>query len=256
MPLITFTSDFGLTDHYTAAVKAKLYSGIPSLQVIDISHEIDNFNIAHASFVLRSIYRDFPDNSIHLIAVGSSSASEDCIAVHLDNHYFLSSDNGIISLLTEREPDRIIKLEYLKPTNFVARDILAPAAVAIANGKELTEMGTKVSEMQRKLPRQLKANKRLIAGNVIHVDHYGNLITNIDRFTFEVLSKNSDFEVIFGRERFDSIHDTYYDVDYGECVLFFNSLQLLEISINQGSAAQLLGLQYDSPVQILFDKNS
>lgn len=255
MPLITFTSDFGLTDHYTAAVKAKLYAGNTSLQVIDISHEIDNFNIAHASFVLRSVYRDFPDDSIHLIAVGASSAYEECIAVYLDKHFFLGANNGIISLLNEREPELLVKLEQSRVSTFVARDVLAPAAVAIANGKKLTELGTKIPEMKRKLPRQLKANKQLISGNVIQVDHYGNLITNIDRFTFEVLSKDTPFRIHFGREQFDCIHETYYDVEYGECALFFNSQQMLEISINQGSAAQLLGLQYDSPVQVFFDRS-
>ncbi len=255
MPPITFLSDFGSTDHYVAAVKGRIYSANPSLQVIDISHGIENFNIAHASFVLKSVYQDFPDNSIHLIALGASSAQEHCIAVHLDNHFFLGADNGIISLLNDREPEQVVQLSHPRVSTFAARDILAPAAVAIAEGKKLAELGNCLSEMQRKLPRQFKANKQLISGNVIHVDHYGNLITNIDRFTFEVLSKDTSFQVHFGREQFDSIHDTYYDVEYGECALFFNNLQLLEISINHGNAAQLLGLQYDSPVQIHFDRS-
>ncbi len=226
MPLITLTSDFGLTDHYIAAVKAKLYASDPSLAVIDISHEIDKFNIAHASFVLRSVYRDFPEESVHMIAVGASSSYQECIAVRLDKHFFVGPDNGIISLLNDREPAWI--------------------------GQDPVKIGEFKNDMQRKMHRQLKANKKLIAGNVIHMDHYGNLITNIDRFTFDVLSKDASYRIIFGREQFEEIHQCYDDVDFGECALFFNSLQLLEISINQGSAAQLLGLNYDSPVQIHF----
>lgn len=254
MPLITFTSDFGLTDYYIAAVKAKLYTSDPSLQIIDISHQIASFNIAHASFILRSVYKDFPQNTVHLVAVGASSYAEKYIAAQLDNHFFVSADNGIISLLSEQEPQRIVSLSPKTSSTFVAKEILAPAAVALASGKKLEELGEVVHEINRKLPRQLKANKKLISGNVIQVDHYGNLITNIDRFTFEVLSKNIPYEITFGREHFNRIHQAYHDVDYGECSLFFNHLDLLEISINHGSAADLLGLHYDSPVQIHFDR--
>jgi S-adenosyl-L-methionine hydrolase (adenosine-forming) len=254
MPLITFTSDFGLTDYYIAAVKAKLYTSDPSLQIVDISHQIDSFNIAHASFVLRSVYRDFPQNTIHLVAVGASSHAEKYIAVQLDNHFFVSADNGIISLLNEQEPQQIVRLSPKSSSTFVAKEILAPAVAAIASGKKLEELGEVVHEMNRKIPRQLKANKKLISGNVIQVDYYGNLITNIDRFTFEVLSKDTPYEITFGREHFNHIHKAYHDVDYGECSLFFNHLGLLEISINHGSAADLLGLHFDSPVQIHFDR--
>ena len=255
MPLITLTSDFGLTDHYIAAVKAKLYASDPSLTVIDISHKIDNFNIAHASFVLRSVYRDFPEESVHLIAVGASSAFQECIAVRMDKHFFVGPDNGIISLLNDRDPEWIVGLKSNRRSTFAARDVMAPAALALLSGEDPGQLGDPRKDMQRKMHRQLKANKKLIAGNVIHVDHYGNLITNIDRFTFDVLSKDATYRINFGREQFDTIHQCYDDVDFGECALFFNSLQRLEISINQGSATQLLGLSYDSPVHIHFSRS-
>jgi len=255
MPLITFTSDFGLTDYYIAAVKAKLYAGNPSLNIIDISHQIDSFSIAHASFVLRSVYKDFPQDTVHLIAVGASSYAEEYIAVQMDNHYFVSADNGIISLLSEQEPQQIVSLSSAQTSTFAAKDVLAPAAVALASGKSMEEIGEVVHQMNRKIPRQLKANKKGISGNVVHVDHYGNLITNIDRYTFDVLSKDVEYEIVFGREHFFKVNEAYYDVDYGECALFFNHLGLLEISINHGSASDLLGMSYDSPVQIHFKRD-
>lgn len=254
MPLITFMSDFGLTDYYIAAVKARLYTSDSSLQIVDISHQIDSFNLAHASFILRSVYRDFPQNTVHLIAVGASSYAENYIAVQLDNHFFVGADNGIISLLSEQEPQQIIRLSGNTSSTFAAKDVLAPAVAAIASGKKLDEIGELVSSMNRKIPRQLKANKKMISGNVIHVDNYGNLITNIDRYTFEVLSKDIKYEIMLGREHFNYIHQNYFDVDYGECALFFNHQGLLEISINHGSAADLLGLGFDSPVQIRFER--
>lgn len=254
MPMITFMSDFGLTDYYVAAVKAKLYHSDSSLQIVDISHQIDSFNLAHASFVLRSVYRDFPQNTVHIIAVGASSHPEDYVAVQMDNHFFVGADNGIISLLSEQEPQQIIRLSGDKRSTFAAKEILAPAALAIASGKKMEEIGEVVYEMNRKIPRQLKANKKLISGNVIHVDTYGNLITNIDRYTFDVLSKDVKYEITLGREHFYGVQRTYSDVDFGECALFFNHLGLLEISINHGSASDLLGLEFDSPVQIRFER--
>ncbi|MFP4090512.1 MAG: S-adenosyl-l-methionine hydroxide adenosyltransferase family protein [Cyclobacteriaceae bacterium] len=253
MPLVTFTSDFGLTDYYTAAVKAKLYSGNSAVQIIDVSHQIDSFNIAHASYVLGSVYRDFPANSVHLVSVGASSYPQDCVAVLLDDHFFVAADNGLISLLSEREPSLIVRLPTVERSNFLGKDVLAPAAAALSLGKELLELGTKIKEINRKIPRQIKANKKLIAGNVIHIDKYGNAVTNIDQYSFEVLSKEKNYQVVFGREHIPKIHRYYHDVELGECVLFFNDRQLLEISINQGSAAQLLGLRYDSPVYIYFE---
>lgn len=253
MPLITFTSDFGLTDHYTAAVKAKIYSISSNINIIDISHTIDSFNIAHGSFVLKAVYKDFPEYTVHLIAVDAYAENGNYIAVKMDNHYFVSADNGLISLLSSQEPEQIVRLRNTLHTSFSAKEILAPAASLLALGTSLTEVGEAVSDMNRKLPRMLKANRKQIVGNVVQVDHYGNLITNIDQSTFEILSQDKNFSIVFGREVMHRIHHSYHDIESGECFLIFNDLGLLEIGIRQGHAQELLGVTYDSPVQILFD---
>lgn len=253
MPLITFMSDFGLTDHYTAAVKAKIYNISSNIDIIDISHAIDSFNIAHGSFVLKAVYKDFPENTVHLVAVDSFSENGKYIAVKMDNHYFVSADNGLISLLNPQAPEQVVRLHNTLHTSFSAKEILAPAASSLALGASLTEIGEPVSDMNRKLPRMLKANRKQISGNVIQVDHYGNLITNIDRNTFEILSEDKNYSVVFGRESMHHIHHSYHDIESGECFLIFNDLDLLEIGIRQGNAQELLGITYDSPVQVLFD---
>lgn len=253
MPLITFTSDFGLTDHYTAAVKAKIYSISSNIDMIDISHAVDSFNIAHGSFVLKAVYKDFPEYTVHLIAVDAYAENGSYIAVKMDNHYFVSADNGLISLLSHQEPEQIVRLHSTTHTSFSAKEILAPAAAMLALGTPLAEVGETVSGMKRLLPRMLKANKKQMAGNVVHVDHYGNLITNIDRDTFAILSEGKNISIIFGREVMHRIHHAYHEVESGECFLIFNDLGLLEVGIRQGNAQELLGISYDSPVQIIFD---
>ena len=250
MSLITFTSDYGDTDHYVAAVKAVIHRADPQVKVMDICHNIRHFDIAHGAFVLRAVYSELPEGSVHLVAVDSEAHPRRLIAVKLQNHYFLGVDNGLISLLSEADPECAVELDQPRPTTFATRDVLAPAAVALSRGLCIDQLGTKIHQINRKLPRSLRASRKQINGNVIRVNHYGNLITNIDRATFETLSAGCDFQVLFGRERARRIHQAYHDVEMGECVLLFNSLGLLELAINQGSAHDLLGLGYDSPIII------
>ena len=253
MPLITFTSDFGHTDHYTAAVKAKIYTISSDIDIIDICHEIESFNIAHGSFVLKSVFRDFPPSTVHLVAVDSFSDKDNFIAARIEGHYFVSSDNGLLSLISPHTPEQIIRLVNHSSSSFTAKQVLAPVAAALALGEELQNIGESITAMNQKLPRMLKANRKQISGNVIHVDHYGNLITNIDRHAFEVLSEDKSYSIVFGRETVHRVHHSYHDTDSGECFLIFNDLGFLEIGIRQGNAQELLGLGYDSPVQIFFE---
>src|SRR5690606_13858276 len=116
-------------------------------------------------------------------------------------------------------------------------------------------VGTAASEFKRFIDRQVKATRRQITGNVIRVDHYGNLITNIPKQAFDVLSKGRNFTIAFGGEKFRRIHATYNHADQGECFLIFNELQFLEIGIYKGNASELLGLGYDSVVNVVFDES-
>jgi len=256
MSIITFTSDFGTADHYVAAVKARLLSLHADVQFIDISHSIEAFNIAQGSFVLKSVYPDFPKGTVHLVAVDAQSSDQRYIAVKLDGHYFVGADNGLISLLSDQSPDEMVQLkEVVGPSTFTTKEILAPVAIALGQGTELAKLGKPISRIEQKLPRQLKATRQQIVGHVVHVDHYGNLITNIDQTTFQHLQQGVSFRLRFGRETTEQLHQHYHDVDYGEVFLLFNSAGWLEIGINQGNAHELLGLGYDSPIMIQFTRD-
>jgi S-adenosyl-L-methionine hydrolase (adenosine-forming) len=257
MGLITFTSDFGEEDHYVSAVKATMLKAFPGVQIVDVSHRINPFDIAHGAFVIRSVYSDFPPGTIHLIAVDTSYAPDQrFIILKLDDHFFLGPDNGILSLISESDPSAAIMIDVQpeQAGSAPGRDVLGWAAAMLAKGARLEELGYPCNEYTRLLGRQLKATKRQIAGNVIRVDHYGNLITNINREIFRTLHKGRPFLVKFGRETSARIHGFYTSVEPGECFVIFNSLGLMEIGINKGNAAELLGLGYDSPVQINFEE--
>ena len=249
-------SDFGMRDHYVSAVKAKILSVNPSLRIFDISHEIEPFNIAHAAFVLKSVYRDFPKGTIHLISVNSHGEKNNrFLAAKIDEHTFVGPDNGIFNLVCEKEPSMIAELARYEGSHasFPAKNILAKAAAMLASGSGINDVGSYTKDYLRKIDRKFRATKKQISGNVIRVDHYGNLITNIEEEVFKILHKDRSFYIQFGRERAEKINPAYDEVDDGECFVIFNDLGLLEIGINKGNASKLLGLKYDSPINILFD---
>lgn len=259
MAIITFISDFGEQDHYTAAVKARILSSDPSQVIVDISHRIEHFNIAHGSFVLNSVFREFPEGSIHLLGVhATGNLGEAYIAVKLEGHYFVGTDNGMIGLLSEQSPEAIVILgntaeekELARLTTFPTRDVLAPAALRLAKGQAIETLGETTTYFNRMIPRKARATRKLIAGHVIHIDHYGNLITNIERAEFEFLLQDK-FKVQIGREVLYKIQKSYNMVDAGEIFALFNSQGLLEIGINSGNGAELLGMNFDSPITIHF----
>ena len=135
---------------------------------------------------------------------------------------------------------------------FPAKEILAPAAARLASTSDIHELGKGDSDYKKMIPRLSRASKKMISGHVVHVDHYGNLITNIRQADFEVLSKDRTYTVTFGREKMDKVHVHYTDTEDGDCSLVFNEQGFLEIAINKGHAAELLGLDVDSPVNIIF----
>ena len=256
MAIITFMSDFGMSDHYVSAVKAKILSINPGLRIIDISHDVDTFNIAHAAHIIKSIFRDFPKGTIHLISVNDHGEKNNrYLASKIEDHLFVSPDNGVINLISETEPTMMSELfnSDSESNSFPAKNIMAKAAAMLASGSGMNDVGAYTKEYVRRVDRKFRAIKKQISGNVIRVDHYGNLITNIEEEVFNILRKDRKFHVQFGREKAETVNRSYSDVDDGDCFVLFNDLGLLEIGINKGNASKLLGLKYDSPVSIIFD---
>ncbi|MFA0960795.1 S-adenosyl-l-methionine hydroxide adenosyltransferase family protein [Roseivirga sp. BDSF3-8] len=258
MALITFMSDFGTTDHYVAAVKARILRVNPSLQIIDISHQIEHCDMAHGSFVLRSVFRDFPEGSVHLVAVNSLGQPGDVyLAMKLEEHYFVGTDNGLLSLVSDRPPQGVVDLSHFNDAdgNFPVRDVLAEAAAKLASGTPLDTLGPRKEEIKRFTPRHSRATKKQISGHVVRVNHSGNLITNIAWDDFSILSRNKRYSLHFGRESLNRVRNKANEVEGGECYAVFNSLGLLEIGISKGNAAELLGLHHDSVVKVIFEEN-
>jgi S-adenosyl-L-methionine hydrolase (adenosine-forming) len=255
MALVTFTSDFGDADYYVPAVKAKMLSINPQLNIIDISHKIEPYDIAHAAFVLRSVYKDFPKGTVHLVAINSTSSITDgYIGIKLDEHIFVGPNNGVLSMLSDYDPGIVVQFAdiHIKHSTFPAKDILGPITAKVASGAAIHDFGGPLANIRKMLPRQFKATKKQIVGYVVRVDNYGNLITNIRQEVFNTLNPGR-FTLEFSREVLTELNTSYDNVEPGDCFAFFNSLGLLEIGINHGDGANLLGLRYDSSIFVNFE---
>jgi S-adenosylmethionine hydrolase len=255
MAIITLTSDFGHRDAYVAILKATMLTLDAKITLIDVSHEIDPANIAHGAFLVGSAYANFPKKTVHLIAVDSLGTPDNkFIAIELDEQYFIGADNGLLSLISEFEPDKVVLISAGEKTSFPAKDVMAATAMKLAKGATLDDVGTEYTDMKKFLQRSVKANKQEIVGNVAHIDHFGNLITNIQKRDFDILSKGKKFTIGIGKEYISQLNCSPSEVEAGDCFVLFNHLGLLEIGIKNGRAAQLLGLEYDSSVWIKFSE--
>ncbi len=253
MPYVTFTSDLGLSDYYVAVIKGTLLSHNPGLNIIDVSHNVKSFDIVQGAYILKNAYSSFPAGTVHIISINDHYKKDRCfLAARYDGHYFIGPDNGIFSLIFEQAPDKVYELEGA--SDVLAQDIFAKAVKHIIGGMPFNEIGVLVDEIEERITFQPITNPSLIKGAVVHVDTYENVIVNISKKLFEETNQNRSFKIYFKRfEPITKISSSFADVPVGETLCLFNSAGLLEIAINKGKAASLLGLTLEDGVHIEFE---
>ena len=254
MSIITIISDFGYSDHYAAALKASIYKLNSNLNVVDITHDTKKYNISHAANTIRNVYKDFPDGSIHIICVKASEKKERIVVVKINDHYFISYDTGIFSLIDLKENYTAVSVDYSILSSFPEKSIMGPIAVKLAVNNDISTIGKPIMNLNKRFFPTVNVSNNNLKGNILRIDHYGNLITNIHLNDFDkLIVKNSEnFEIIIGIEKLIEINKTYSDVNAGELFALFNSNQFLEIGMNLGNASKLLGMKEDDPISINF----
>lgn len=254
MRITTLTTDFGLKDYYAGMLKGTLLSAHAALQIVDISHNIPNYDIVQAAFVLKNAYPAFPKGTIHLVSVNNFYNNQSAfLVIEHDGHFFIGADNGIFSLIFRDKIKNAVELNYQGTGTSEVNRVFAQAVAQLAQGKKLTEIGTPLDKITERITFQPVVKATQIIGSVIHVDNYENVITNITRELFEQTAKQRPFSLYF--KRHDPITDLswhYFDVPVGESLCLFNSAGYLEIAINLGKASSLLGLGVDDTVQVEF----
>jgi S-adenosylmethionine hydrolase len=256
-PLITLTTDFGSGSHYVAAAKGVILALNPNARIVDLSHDIAAQDLRQAAFFLASTLPYFPPETLHVIVVDPGVGSQRAILyVEFANLRILTPDNGCWTWLLEggRRGPRIIRVSEkrfwrsrISPT-FHGRDIFAPVAANLSLGLDPRELGPIVADwvrLERPAPRY---DAKGISGEVLYIDHFGNLITNIpgEALTLDDRPKR----VRVGGVEVPRIVRTYADSEPGTLLALVSSVEWLEVAVNQGDAARQLDASIGTPVTI------
>lgn len=278
MAIITLTTDFGEKDHFAGAIKGAIYSELPDVRIVDISHSVSPFSIPEAAYIIQNAYSSFPKGTIHLIGIDSEINEENKhIAIKLDDHYFVCANNGIMSMIcSEIAPEKIVEINIHDKieTSFPVLDVFVKVACHIARGGTLEVIGKLINSIKpiKNLNPFVNDDKTQIIGTVIYIDNYGNVVTNIKRKFFENIQKGREFEISARNYKFKKIHHKYSDIinfsipedkrhDEGKGLVVFNSSDYLEIAVYKsncatvGSASTLMGLKMMDTVTINFNKH-
>lgn len=257
--IITLITDWGLQDHYLAMTKGRIWSLVPNVNIVDITHLITPYDFTGAAFILRNCYRDFPDGTIHIIAVAAkSSFSASHVVVKHDNQLFIGTNNGFFSFVFDKQPTEIWELNTKQQEEnllYPSRDIYAPTAAALAKGISIEKMAHRIYEIEQMKLMESHIRENTIRGRIIHIDHYENAYTNITREKFEKVAKpDQSFEILFktGSRHTVKLSNNFEEVKNGRLGLLFTTDEYLTIIINQGNAAGLLGLHKDDEVTLIF----
>ena len=250
MAVITLTTDFGLDDEFVGVMKGVILTINPDVRVVDITHGIDPQDLTTAAYSIHAAYPYFPEGTVHVVVVdpgvGSSRA---IVAASLNGHYFVAPDNGVLSLVLDAPAiDRIVQVtnaQYiLKPVSrtFHGRDIMAPVAGHLSRGIQIDRLGPRLrSENLARLPIEAATTMAdgTVAGKVIMIDRFGNLITNIDTAALDPLEADfTTLKIEFGieKQRIQGLSASYSDVPPNVPLAIIGSKGLVEIAINCGCA--------------------
>ncbi len=261
VPIITLLSDFGLKDHYVAEMKAIISSICPQASIIDVSHLIEKFNVRMGAFVLAAASRYFPKGTIHVAVVDPSVGTKRrALAVQTEHAFYVGPDNGLLILAAQRQGIQhvysIANPEVMLPNTsltFHGRDVFAPSAANLANKRPPSDFGPEIGDYEapKFTKPTFKADEYI--GEVLHIDDFGNIVTNVTREDLEVIDvkpavwlsvklKNQSFKMKFCK--------TYGDVIEKTELALIGSHSFLEIAVNQGNASKKLKAKVGDAVAV------
>lgn len=256
-PVISLTTDFGVADHFVGVMKGVILGICPDARIVDITHEIPPFEITQGAFLIAEASRWFPRKTVHVVVVdpGVGTARRP-VLIEAGGQYYIGPDNGVLAMVYADVPHKAREITAEKYFNqplsrtFHGRDIFAPVAAHLASGVRASKFGPLIDN-HWKLPflKPQRTAKRVWTGSVLHVDRFGNLITNFRLTDFpDVLSR--PFELAVGTRTVGRMARNYADSQPGEVFAIEGSSGYVEIACNQASAAKVLGCGVGAPVDL------
>jgi len=175
MNIVTLTTDLGERDYYVGTIKGALLQAQSALNIVDITHHIQTYDIVEASFVLGNAYKSFPKGSIHIVSVNNFYGEEkQFVATEYDGHYFIGPDNGLFSLIFEAMPEKIYSIPFKDKSTFPLNEIFTYSVAHILSDKPFSEIGKRVEAPTQRITLKPVISKSQIRGSVIHIDNYNN----------------------------------------------------------------------------------
>lgn len=258
-PIITLTTDFGTSDHLVGTMKGVILKINPDARIVDINHHVLPFDILDGALTIGQAYRYFPPRTVHVVVVDPGVGSQRRpILVTGEQQYFVAPDNGVLSVIYEREASfsvRHVTAEhyFLHPVSntFHGRDIFAPVAAWLTKTWQPQSFGEEVTDFVRFALPKPKRTDGTIRGVILRVDSFGNLVTNITADDIpEILAQGKPFRLTVGQNQVTALRATYNDAPPGEPFAIVGSSGFLEISVNRGSAARTLGVARGAEVSL------
>jgi len=261
LPIITLTTDFGLGDHYVSAMKAVILGMAPDVRLVDISHQIPPHDVMAGAWVVRNSAMLFPPGTVHLVVVDPGVGTKrKPVALRIKGQYFVGPDNGTFSLIGEDYDYQAVELNRKQfwndeqSTTFHGRDVFAPVAAHLANGVKLESLGDPIEKLVTYRWAIPIADRDGIQGWIVHIDRFGNLISNIPSSLIEETVGDAGFRIYVGNTILHSIQPTFGSVPDGEPVAYIGSSGTLEVAINKGNAKEMLGVEKGAQISIVIQK--
>ncbi len=256
--VITIISDYGQGSHYAAAMSGKVLSTLPSHTLIHLSHQIEPFDINGAAFFLKQVYKEFPAGTWNIIGIDSNIIlHKQFLVIKAEDRFFIGADNGIFSLLFKNTPVEVYKiLPHLYAENelFPEKNVFIDFIARYTKEGSLNGLAEKASvQTAKKTLEPVVEPTGKIIGTILMIDNYQNGITNISKELFEENRAGRNFKVFYIKRHFiDKISMHYHDGQEGDDLILFNEMGMMEIAMNKGRGAQLLGLRKGANIIVEF----
>jgi S-adenosyl-L-methionine hydrolase (adenosine-forming) len=256
-PILTLTTDFGLSDHYVGVMKGVILSICPDARIADITHETTPYDIAEGAYLIAQAWRYFPKKTVHVVVVDPGvGTTRRPIVMEAGGHFFVAPDNGVLSMIYGREKHRIRLVSadryFRQPVSrtFHGRDIFAPVAAHLAKGVPASRLGRRIDDYLRPaFEKPQQTGKHAWSGRILKIDRFGNIVTNFHAADFPDLEKR-DFLVTVGGRQIGVLARNYAEAGAGELFVIVGSSGYLEVSGNQISAAKEAGCASGGPVEL------
>jgi S-adenosylmethionine hydrolase len=258
MQLITLTSDFGYKSQVLPSVKATIYATVNDVQIVDVVHEFQPFNLQQAVYVFKQTYLHFPENSIHFIYNDLyANSNQQLLYVYENGQHIFCPDNGLITMLFNDKPIQVFKLNEQISNGYnylTVTKMYCDTLQTILNGSKKFIDVVSVVDIMVKQPMEAHYENNILEAQVLYIDQFENVILNVTQAQFEEARQGRIFKILIMRdEEINELHSGYGDVMPGDKVAFFNATNFLEIAINRGNAASLFGFSLHNEKSLFYN---